>query len=104
MRKIWANFCRKVISESAKNTYFEYFGMLLDKNEKSWASNCACKSFVEYLGLWKSGKRSAFKFGTLTIWREPRNHREGCYFCGVNVNGLNTKIELSGSTEVPVGF
>lgn len=85
------NKCRKVISELVKNTYFEYFGMLLDKNEKSWAPNCVCKSCVEYLRLWKSGKRSAFKFGTPTIWREPRNHLEDCYFCSVNVNGLNTK-------------
>ena len=85
------NDCRKVISELVKNTYFEYFGMLLDKNEKSWAPNCVCKSCVEYLRLWKNGKRSAFKFGTPTIWREPRNHLEDCYFCSVNVNGLNTK-------------
>ncbi|GBP72447.1 hypothetical protein EVAR_24358_1 [Eumeta japonica] len=65
--------------------------MLLDKNEKSWAPNCVCKSCVEYLRLWQSGKRSDFKFGTPTIWREPRNHLEDCYFCRVNVNGLNTK-------------
>lgn len=82
---------KKVISELVKNTYFEYFGKLLDKNDKSWAPNCVCKSCVEYLRLWKSGKRSAFKFGTPTIWREPQNHHEDCYFCSVNINGLNTK-------------
>lgn len=85
------NDCRKVISELVKNTYLEYFGMLLDKNEKSWAPNCVCKSCVEYLRLWKNGKRSTFKFRTPTIWREPRNHLEDCYFCSVSVNGLNTK-------------
>ncbi|CAH1109396.1 unnamed protein product [Psylliodes chrysocephalus] len=85
------NDCRKVISELVKNTYFEYFRMLLDKNEQSWAPNCVCKSCVKYLRLWKSGKRNAFKFQTPTIWREPRNHLEDCYFCTVNVNGLNTK-------------
>lgn len=83
--------CRKVISDLMKNTYFEYFGILLDKNEKSWAPNCVCKSCVEYLRLWKSGKRSAFKFESPTIWREPQNHLEDCYFCSVNINGLNTK-------------
>lgn len=82
---------RKVISELVKNTYFEYFGKLLDKNNKSWAPNCVCKSCMEYLRLWKSGKRSAFKFGTPTIWREPQNQHEYCYFCSVNINGLNTK-------------
>lgn len=65
---------RKVISELVKNTYFEHFGMLLDKNEKSWAPNCVCKLCVEYLRLWKSGKRYAIKFGTPPFWREPQNH------------------------------
>ncbi|CAH1100816.1 unnamed protein product [Psylliodes chrysocephalus] len=65
--------------------------MPLDKNEKSWAASCVCKSCVEYLRLWKSGKRNAYKFEKPTIWREARNHLENCYFCTVNVNGLNTK-------------
>lgn len=83
--------CRKVISELVKNTYSLYFKMLLDKNEKSWAPDCVCKSCVEYLRLWKSGKRKAFKFLTPTIWREPRNHLDDCYFCSLNINGINTK-------------
>ncbi|CAH1113218.1 unnamed protein product [Psylliodes chrysocephalus] len=102
------NYCRKVISELVKNNYFEYFEILLDKNEKSWAPNCVCKSCVEYLRLWKSGKRNAFKFETPTIWRDPRNHLEDCYFCIVNVNGLNTKnraiwqYSSTGSVQRPV--
>lgn len=33
----------------------------------------------------------SISFGTTTIWREPQNHLEDCYYCIVNVNGLNTK-------------
>ena len=68
--------------------------MSLDKNDKSWAPNCVCKSCVEYLRLWKSGKRSASKFITPTIWREPQNHLDDCYFCSVNINGTNTKNRI----------
>ena len=68
-----------------------YFGMALDKNYKSWAPDCICKSCIEYLRLWESGKRSAFKFGTSTIWREPKNHLDYCYFCSVNINGIKAK-------------
>ena len=78
-------------SETLKNTYFLYFGMLLDKNDKSWAPDCVCKSCVEYLRLWKSGKRSTFKLKTPTIWKESKNHLDDSYFCSVNINSLNTK-------------
>lgn len=63
--------CKNLISELVKITYFEGFGMLLDKNEKPWVPVCVCKSRVEYLRLWECRKRRAFKFGTPTIWQEP---------------------------------
>jgi hypothetical protein len=56
--------------------------MPLDKNNKSWASNCVCKSCVEYLRLWNRGK----KFGIPAIWREPKNHLDD-----FNVKGINKK-------------
>jgi hypothetical protein len=54
-----------------------YFVIPLDKNNKSWAPNCVCKSCVEYLRLWNRGKRSTFKFGISAIWRVPKNHLRG---------------------------
>jgi hypothetical protein len=82
---------RKTISDFVISAYFLYFAMPLDKNNKSWAPNCVCKSCVEYLRLWNRGKRSTFKFGIPAIWREPKNHLDDCYFCSFNVKGINQK-------------
>ena len=30
-------------------------------------------------------------FGTLMFLREPANHIDGCYFCSINVTGINKK-------------
>jgi hypothetical protein len=35
--------------------------------------------------------RSAFTFGIPTIWREPKNQLEDCYFCSFNVKAINRK-------------
>ena len=29
------------------------------------------------------------KFGIPMIWREPKNHTDDCYFCAVNLRGIN---------------
>jgi hypothetical protein len=92
---------RKTISDFVISAYFLYFAMPLDKNNKSWAPNCVCKSCVEYLRLWNRGKRITFKFGIPAIWREPKNHLDDCYFCSFNVKGTNKKkIAINGNIQV----
>ena len=39
---------------------------------------------------WTNGKRS-LNFGMPMVWREPTNHVIDCYFCAVDVTGINRK-------------
>jgi hypothetical protein len=46
---------------------------------------------VEDLRKWSKGKKKAFRFGVPVIWREPKYHRDDCYFCCYDVKGYNSK-------------
>ena len=48
---------------------------------KSWAPHTYCKSCYNGLVAWFNGKKAAFKFAILMVWREPQNHINDCYFC-----------------------
>ena len=48
-----------------------------------------CKTCTEQLRQWTNGKRKSLKFGVPMVWREPRNHNDDCYFCIVNITGIN---------------
>ncbi|XP_077778040.1 uncharacterized protein LOC144326075 [Podarcis muralis] len=49
-----------------------------------------CKACTETLRGWTNGKRS-LNFGIPMVWREPTNHVTDCYFCAVDVTGINRK-------------
>ena len=38
----------------------------------------------------KERKVKAMRFGVLMVWREPINHHDNCYFCLVDMTGLNS--------------
>lgn len=80
---------RKTISDFVKRTYLAYFGVHLGDQDKSWAPHFICKTCVEHLRQWTTGKRKCLKFGVPMVWREPRNHHDDCYFCLVNIKGIN---------------
>lgn len=69
----------------------DYFGKPLVINIKPWIPNLVCKSCVESLRLWANKKRPTFKYKSPMIWREPSNHHDDCYFCVVNITGINRK-------------
>ena len=50
-----------------------------------------CKSCTEYLRHWSKGKKTSLKFGIPMVWREPRNHVSDCYFCAIDVSGINRR-------------
>lgn len=80
---------RKPISDFIKRAYLAYFGVQLGDQDKSWAPHFVCKTCVEHLRQWTNGKRKSLKFGVPMVWREPKNHHDDCYFCSVNIKGIN---------------
>jgi hypothetical protein len=80
---------RLVVSDYVKQVYFENFGFNFDTRNKPWVPNMVCKPCIEVLRLWRNKKRPHFKYQTPMIWREPTNHIDDCYFCVVDVNGIN---------------
>ena len=80
---------RENITYFVKQTYLAYSGMKLGDQDKSWAPHMVCKTCVENLRQWRNGGRKGLKFGVPMVWREPINHHSYCYFCCVNVKGLN---------------
>lgn len=81
--------CRLGVSEFITQVYFDYFGFALDIRDKYWIPHMVCKTCVESLRLWANKKRPHFKYQTPMIWREPYNHQDDCYFCVVDINGIN---------------
>ena len=80
---------RKPISDFMKRAYLAYFGVKLGDQDKQWAPHIVCKTCVEHLRQWTVGKRCSLQFGVPMVWREPKNHHDDCYFCMVNIKGIN---------------
>jgi len=80
---------RKPISDFVRRAYVGYFGVKLGDQDKPWAPHIVCKTCTEHLRQWTNGNRSCMKFGVPMVWREPKNHCGDCYFCTVNIIGIN---------------
>lgn len=82
---------RKPITDFIKSAYFSYFNSQIEDKNKPWIPQIVCKMCYEHLRQWVSGKRSRMRFGVPMQWREPKNHFDDCYFCCVNLHGVNVK-------------
>jgi hypothetical protein len=80
---------RKPISEFVKRAYVGCFGVTLGDQDKPSTPHIVCKTCTEHLRQWANGKRSCLKFAAPMVWREPKNHFDDCYFCIVNITGIN---------------
>ena len=86
---------RKSITDFVRKTYYAYFGIKLGDQDKPWAPHVVCKTCVERFRQWTSGTRQSIGFGIPIVWREPKNHVDDCYFCSINVTGVNKKKRRS---------
>ena len=80
---------RRPISAFVKRAYFHYFGVRVGDQDKQWAPHIVCRTCVEHLRQWINGKRQSLQFGVPMVWREPKNHHDDCYFCMVDIKGIN---------------
>ncbi|CAI5785163.1 Hypothetical predicted protein [Podarcis lilfordi] len=81
---------RKPVTSFIRRAYHSYFGIKFGDQDKAWAPHMVCKACTETLRGWTNGKRS-LNFGIPMVWREPTNHVTDCYFCAVDVTGINRK-------------
>lgn len=80
---------RKSITNTVRRLYFAYFGIEILHQDKVWVPHSVCKICVEHLRQWERGTRKSLKFGVPMIWREQKNHYDDCYFCMINIVGIN---------------
>ena len=80
---------RRSVTDFVKKAYLAYFKVKLGDQDKPWAPHVVCKVCTEHLRQWTYGKRRCMKFGIPMVWHEQRNHCDDCYFCSVNVKGIN---------------
>ena len=91
---------RKPVTNFVKQAYHVYFGMKLGDQDKGWAPNMVYKSCTEYLRQWTMGTKNSLKFGIPMVWREQSNHATDCYFCAIDLTGINKNNRAVSSTRI----
>ena len=86
---------RNPVTKFIKRAYHTYFGMKVGDQDKAWVPHMVCKKCTEYLHHWTNDKKNCLKFRIPIVWREPANHGTDCYFCVINVTGINRKSRSS---------
>ncbi|XP_027233923.2 uncharacterized protein [Penaeus vannamei] len=86
---------RNPVTSFIKRAYHAYFNIKLGDQDKAWTPHMVCKACAENLRQWTKGKKSCLKFGIPMIWREPTNHATDCYFCAIDITGVNRKNRSS---------
>ena len=72
-----------------RKIYLAYFKLKLSDQDKPLAPHIVCKACVESLREWANGTLKSFRFGVAMFWRESKNHFKECYFCLVDLEGLD---------------
>ena len=70
------------ITDFEKKAYHNYFGVKLEYQDKPFAPHICCKTCAENLSDWRNGKRKSM---------EGKDHITDCYFCMINLKGVNHK-------------
>ena len=86
---------RNRATEFIQKAYHAYFGVQLGDQDKPWAPHVVCETCVEHLRQWTQGSRKALKLGIPMTWKEPKNYTDDCYFCAINLTGINKKKRKS---------
>ncbi|GBM86111.1 hypothetical protein AVEN_167767-1 [Araneus ventricosus] len=79
---------RKTVCDFVKRVYLVYFGVMVGDQDKTWAPHQVCKTCTEHLRQWTTGKRKSEILHTDCLER-TQNHFDDCYFCLVNITGIN---------------
>lgn len=83
------------VSQLIQKRYHDYFKLKLGDQDKSFAPHVICKGCNSNLSSWEKQKIRKLPFSIPMIWREQKNHTNDCYFCLVNVTGINKRFRKS---------
>ena len=78
------------ITDFVKKTDRDYFEVKLGDQDKLLARHVSWKTCGE-LGDWRNGKRKSMSLTIPMFWRERKDHITDCYFCMINLKGINRK-------------
>ena len=79
------------ITGFVKKAYHNYFGVKIGDKDKPFAPSVCCKIYVENLWDWRNGKMKSMPFAIPMNWREGKDIITDCYFCMINLKGINRK-------------
>lgn len=81
-------------SPSLHENYLAYFGFAISDQDKWYVPHFVCSYCYSTLAHWRVGKARSMPFGTPTLWAEPCNHPDDCYFCNTPpMRGFNKKFK-----------
>ena len=78
-----------------RKSYRNYFGVKLRDQDKPFVPNVCSKICVEDLRDWRNSKRKSMLFVFPMVWREGKDNITDCYFCMINLKGINLKNKHS---------
>lgn len=76
---------QKLISDFYQKACCACFHVDLDDQYKPSAFHVVCKTCLGHIKQWSSGNQKSPRFAISMIWRKPKNHSHGRYFCSVNI-------------------
>lgn len=79
----------RIMTSTVKRAYALYFNREVQNLDKNYVPNFCCLYCFRRLLGWLKGAPISMKFAVPMIWKEQQNHIDDCYFCLVNVSGVN---------------
>lgn len=82
---------RRIINDSIKEQYEKCYKQPLKNFNKSWVPKSICTICRKNLSNWDEIEYEVVI--EPSVWREPRNHHDDCYFCLCDFIGFNKKTK-----------
>ena len=90
--------CKVVLSnrqvkptDFVKKAYRDCFGVKWGDQDEPFTPNVCCKTCAENLRDWRNDKRKSMPFSIPMVFRAGKDHITDCYFCMINLKGINRK-------------
>lgn len=89
--KFETKYFRRLINDSIADLYSKCYKPSMNNLDKPWVPKSICNSCRLSMTRWNDKTRDTFVVTQPTIWREPMNHANDCYFCLCKIIGFNKR-------------